>query len=121
MSKGRWNSSQAGKSSGKFEGSVGKRVLKGWTTFSVLGLMAATAFGAHGFAKYQADATALRIRDYSSPEKWVEPKYASLTDMEAVSLALSHIEVGRSFLHCFWRLGTVVPPAQSVCWLRGVR
>jgi D-lactate dehydrogenase (cytochrome) len=51
--------------------------------------MAATAFGAHGFAKYQADARAQRLRNYSSPEKWMEPKYASLKDMEAVSLPMS--------------------------------
>jgi hypothetical protein len=48
--------------------------------------MAATAFGAHGFAKYQAEARELRMRDYSSPEKWVDPKYASRKDMEDVSL-----------------------------------
>jgi hypothetical protein len=65
---------------------VAKRVSKGWTTFSVLGLMAAAAFGAHAFAKYQAEARELRMRDYSSPEKWVEPKYASRIDMKAVSL-----------------------------------
>lgn len=47
--------------------------------------MAATAFGAHGFAKYQAVGRELRMRDYSSPEKWVEPKYASRKDMEDVS------------------------------------
>jgi hypothetical protein len=73
--------------------------------------MAATAFTAHSFSKYQAEARALRIRDYSSPEKWVEPKYASLKDMEAVSLAMSHLE-------SFGRLGTVVPLAELVGWLR---
>jgi hypothetical protein len=58
--------------------------------------MAATAFGAHGFAKYQAEARELRMRDYSSPEKWVEPKYASRNDMEAVSLLRTCTEeVGR--------------------------
>ena len=84
-SKARWNSSRAGNSGGKVEAGVGKRVSKGWTTSSVLGLMAATAFGANGFAKYQAQGRELRMRDYSSPEKWVEPKYASRKDMEDVS------------------------------------
>jgi len=86
--------------------------------------MVATAFGAHGFAKYQAEARELRMRDYSSPEKWVEPKYASRNDMEAVSLLRTCTEeVGREISASaglsFWRLGTLVPPAQSVCWLRG--
>lgn len=48
--------------------------------------MAGTAFVAHGFAKYQAEARELRMRDYSSPEKWMEPKYASRKDMEDVSV-----------------------------------
>lgn len=85
-SKGRWNSSRAGNPGGKLEAGVGKRVSKGWTTFSVLGLMAGTAFVAHGFAKYQAEARELRMRDYSSPEKWMKPKYASRKDMEDVSV-----------------------------------
>lgn len=57
--------------------------------------MAAAAFGAHSFAKYQAEARELRMRDYSSLEKWVEPKYASRNDMEAVSLLRNCTEVGR--------------------------
>jgi D-lactate dehydrogenase (cytochrome) len=55
----------------------------------MLGLMAATAFGAHGFAKYQAEGREMRMRDYSSPEKWLEPKYANRKDMEDVSLPKS--------------------------------
>jgi len=121
--KARWNSSRAGNPSGKVEASVGKRVSKGWTTFSVLGLMAATGFGAHGFAKYQAEGRELRMRDYSSPEKWLEPKYASRKDMEDVSSLESLTQAGRFFSSTcgvFWRLGTLVPPAQSsACWLRG--
>ena len=84
-SKGRWNSARAGNAGGKLEAGVGKRVSKGWTTFSVLGLMAGTAFGAHGFAKYQAEARDLSMRDYSSPDKWMKPRYASRKDMEDVS------------------------------------
>jgi D-lactate dehydrogenase (cytochrome) len=121
-SKGRWNSSRAGNPGGNFEASVGKRVSKGWTTFSVLGLMAGTAFGAHGFAKYQAEARERRMRDYSSPEKWMEPKYASRKDMEDVSVPETLLKKSgeNSFSHGvrFWRLGTLGPPAQSVCWPR---
>jgi len=95
-SRGRWNSSRAGTPGGKVEASVGKRV-KGWTTFSVLGLMTATAFGAHGFAKYQAEGRELRMRDYSSPEKWLEPKYASRKDMEDVSCLESLIRSRANF------------------------
>jgi hypothetical protein len=88
-SRARWNSSSrpgnSGNPGGKFEAGVAKRSSKGWTSFSVLGLMAAAAFGAHGFAKYQAEARELKMRDYSSPEKWLEPKYASRKDMEDVS------------------------------------
>jgi hypothetical protein len=47
--------------------------------------MAGTAFGAHGFAKYQAEARDLSMRDYSSPDKWMKPRYASRKDMEDVS------------------------------------
>jgi hypothetical protein len=124
-SRGRWNSSRAGTPGGKVEAGVGKRV-KGWTTFSVLGLMTATAFGAHGFAKYQAEGRELRMRDYSSPEKWLEPKYASRKDMEDVSCLESLIRSRANFSFIpwgsFWRLGTLVPPAQSsACWLRGGR
>jgi hypothetical protein len=120
-SKGRWNSSRAGNPGAKFDAGLGKRTSKGWTTFSVLSLMAATAFGAHGFAKYQAEARERRMRDYSSPEKWVDPKYASRKDMEDVSFPEGLIKKsGEPFLQswgCFWRLGTLGPPAQSVCWL----
>ena len=122
-SRARWNSSRAGNPGGKVETGIGKRVSKGWTTFSVLGLMAGTAFGAHGFAKYQAEGRELRMRDYSSPEKWVEPKYANRKDMEDVSSLDSFTQAGRSFSSSygvFWRLGTLVPPAQSsACWPRG--
>jgi hypothetical protein len=120
--KARWNSSRAGNSGGKVEAGVGKRASKGWTTFSVLSLMAATAFGAHGFAKYQAEAREARMRDYSSPEKWVEPNYASRKDMEDVSFPKTLLKkAGEPFLQSWgflWRLGTLVPPAQSACWPR---
>jgi D-lactate dehydrogenase (cytochrome) len=101
-SKGRWNSSRAGNAGGKFEAGVGKGVWKGWTTFGVLGLMAATAFGAHGFAKYQAEGRELRMRDYSSPDKWVEPIYASRKDMEDVSLLRSWLRSRASFFFNPW-------------------
>jgi len=69
----------------KSEGGFGKGARVGWNTFSVVTLVAATAALAHGFATYQANAKAERGRNYSSPEKFVQPKYANLGDMEAVS------------------------------------
>jgi hypothetical protein len=49
-------------------------------------VVAATAVLAHGFATFQANAKVARERDYSSPAKFVEPKYANIGDMEAVSI-----------------------------------
>ena len=49
-------------------------------------MVAATAVLAHGFATFQANSKAARERDYSSPAKFVEPKYADIGDMEAVSI-----------------------------------
>lgn len=60
-------------------------------------VVAATAVLAHGFATFQANSKAARGRDYSSPSKFVEPKYASIDDMEAVS---SH-----HFLSFLWYFG----------------
>lgn len=58
-----------------------------------MGLMAAAGFAAHSFAKFQAESRATRLRDYSSPEKWVEPNYASIKDMEAVCQILTISEL----------------------------
>ena len=48
-------------------------------------VVTASAVLAHAFATFQANAKAARERDYSSPAKFVEPKYADIADMEAVS------------------------------------
>lgn len=71
----------------------------------MLGLVVATAFGAHGFARYQAEGRQLRMRDYSSAEKWVEPKYASIADMEEVSRIRENRARGFCFIGCFWPTG----------------
>ncbi|TVY48111.1 D-lactate dehydrogenase [cytochrome], mitochondrial [Lachnellula occidentalis] len=61
----------------------GRGVRAGWNTFSVVTVVAATAVLAHGYATFQANSKAARERDYSSPAKFVKPKYADIGDMEA--------------------------------------
>jgi D-lactate dehydrogenase (cytochrome) len=87
-SKYRWNSSRASNlASGKakLEEGSSRGARAGWNTFSVVTLVAATAALAHGFATYQANAKAARERNYSNPDKFVQPKYANVGDMEKVS------------------------------------
>lgn len=52
----------------------------GWGGLSVLALMGISAVGG---AILQGEQM---LKDYSSPDKFVQPKYASLKDMEAVSI-----------------------------------
>lgn len=52
---------------------------------SVLSLMIATGVCATAFARYQAEGKRVKQREYSNPDKWNHPKYASIKDMEAVS------------------------------------
>jgi hypothetical protein len=87
-SKYRWNSSRASNSTSakaNSEGGFGRGARAGWNTFSVVTLVAATAALAHGFATYQANEKAARQRNYSSPDKFAQTKYASVGDMETVS------------------------------------
>jgi hypothetical protein len=77
----RWNSSKAG----SLEARLAKGKGRGWTSLSVLSLVATTGVCATAFASYQADSKRVRLREYSSPEKWNQPKYATIKDMEAVS------------------------------------
>ena len=58
---------------------------KGWTTLRVLGVVVVTAIAAGSFATKQAKFLELKERDYSSPTKFHEPKYATIQEMEAVS------------------------------------
>lgn len=73
--------------SGKAEARVenGVKVKKGWTSFSVLALMGVSAVAAGAIASWQGKEKSGKLRDYSSPDKFVQPKYASIRDMEAVS------------------------------------
>lgn len=55
---------------------------RGWGGLSVLALMGISAVGAAAFARWQGEQN---VKDYSNPDKFVQPQYASLKDMEAVS------------------------------------
>jgi hypothetical protein len=77
----RWNGSKAG----SLEGRLAKGKGRGWTSLSVLSLMAATGVCATMFASYQAEGKRVKQREYSNPDKWNHPKYANIKDMEAVS------------------------------------
>lgn len=71
----------------------------GWGGWSVLGLMAGAGVLGAGVMRWQGDVRRVREREYSSPEKFVEPKYATIRDMEAVS------KVCFSFLVCYFSRG----------------
>ena len=75
-------------SSGKAESTEKVAKGEGWTWFSVLALMGASALGAGAWTRWQGEEKSGRMRDYSSPEKFVKPKYATIHDMEAVSVFL---------------------------------
>jgi hypothetical protein len=77
----RWNGSKAG----SLEGGLAKGKERRWTSLSVLSLMIATGVGATAFARYQAEGKRVKQKWYSNPDKWNQPKYASIKDMEAVS------------------------------------
>jgi hypothetical protein len=46
--------------------------------------MIATGVCATAFARYEAESKRVKQREYSNPDKWNRPKYASIKDMEAV-------------------------------------
>lgn len=60
-----------------------KTNIDGWTTFSVLALMAASAAGAGLAVGWKAEGRKDREREYSNAGKFVSPAYASLSDMES--------------------------------------
>ncbi|KAK0111295.1 hypothetical protein ONS95_001666 [Cadophora gregata] len=83
----RWKSSYAptGESPGKkfVAGGGEKRGVSGWTTLSVLALMAASAAGAGLAVGWKSEGRKDRERDYSNAGKFIRPAYASLSDMES--------------------------------------
>lgn len=79
----RWSSSGKPGTTGK--GAKGK----GWTGANVLALMGVSALGAGAWTRWQGEEKSGRMRDYSNPEKFVRPKYATIHDMEAVSILLN--------------------------------
>lgn len=97
----RWNSSKVGANDG-----TGVKGKSGWTGFSVLALMGISAVGAGAFARWQGEKNSGKVKDYSSPEKFVQPRYASIQDMEAVS--------------CFWDFSTTFPYDLWSCSKSGV-
>ena len=58
---------------------------KGWPTSRVLAAVFGTSILVYQFATRKADGLNMKRREYSNPEKFKEPKYATLKDMEAVS------------------------------------
>ncbi|KAL2065405.1 hypothetical protein VTL71DRAFT_3075 [Oculimacula yallundae] len=85
----RWNSSKArnvnvaGKKTVP-EVKVGRsKASKGWTGFSVLALMAASAVGAGVLVGWKGEGRKDREREYSNATKFVRPAYANLNDMES--------------------------------------
>lgn len=95
----RWNSSRtsntktaarAGVEFGTGAGTgagTGRGHRSGWNTFNVVAVVSATAVLVYGYATFQANSKAAKERDYSSPTKFVAPKYADIGDMEAVSVS----------------------------------
>ncbi|TVY32323.1 D-lactate dehydrogenase [cytochrome], mitochondrial, partial [Lachnellula subtilissima] len=85
----RWNSSRTSSITAAVKAKVvsgtgtSKGVRVGWNSFSVVAVVAATAVLVHGYATFQANSKAARERDYSSPAKFVKPKYADISVMEA--------------------------------------
>jgi hypothetical protein len=79
----RWNSSNSAPKRIRIEDSRSKG---GWATWKVFGLAAVTGILAHVLATNAAKERTLKDREYSNPGKFVEPKYASVQEMEAVSL-----------------------------------
>jgi len=77
----RWNSSNSTKTNGRFSGSKGKA--KGWSTWKVFSLAAATGVLAHVLATKDAKIRRVKEREYSNPGKFSEPQYANFKDMEA--------------------------------------
>jgi len=75
---------------------------KGWTTFRVFGVVVVTAIAAGSFATKQAKFLEMKARDYSSPTKFHEPKYASIREMEAVSI-IKHLTLIN--IKTEWKLG----------------
>lgn len=69
----------------KVAAGVGKSKVKGWTGFSVLALMAASAVGAGLIVGWKSEGRKDREREYSNAAKFVRPAYANLSDMESVS------------------------------------
>jgi hypothetical protein len=83
----RWNSSNSVAGKVKIAGSRAKA--RGWSNWKVFGLTAATGITAHVLATNDARSQRVKEREYSNPGKFIEPQYANIRDMEAVS-SLSH-------------------------------
>ena len=79
----RWNSSN---SEAKVRIPSSKLRGRGWATWKVLGLAATTAILAHVLATNEGKSRRVKDREYSNPEKYLEPQYANIKGMEAVSL-----------------------------------
>lgn len=94
----RWNSTSGSKSTPR---SNQETKGSGWKGLSVLGLMAATGVATGLAVSFK---NGRKVRDYSDPQKFLEPKYATLQDMEAVSLCALLFFTLECFC-CIQRLG----------------
>jgi hypothetical protein len=79
----RWNSSNASPAK---RAPHGKAPPRGWSTWGVVGLAAATGIASYGAASKAAESRRLKGKAYSSPAKLGgQPVYANIKEMEGVS------------------------------------
>lgn len=83
MARCRWNSSNSTPARVKFSGEKEKAKARGWSTWAVFGLAAATGLLAHALATNDAKSRRVKDRQYSNLGKFLEPQYANFMDMEA--------------------------------------
>lgn len=90
----RWNSSRSRESGFDGQTPVQEKVVKagggkrGWTSFSVLALMLASAVGAGLLVGWRGEERKEKEREYGNLGKFIRPNYATLSDMEVVSCVL---------------------------------
>lgn len=99
----RWNASAPNFGKGKYA----KRGPRwGWPT--EVALTAVTAILAYGLAAKSLERKHVMGRAYSNPEKFKEPKYASITDMEDVSDQKSKFPAFHALLeHCIPNISVI--------------
>jgi len=84
----RWNSSNSAAGGARIPllRSRTKTKTGGWATWKVLSLATATGILAHVLATNDAKSRRAKDREYSNPGKFLEPQYATIQDMETVTI-----------------------------------